>query len=405
MPDYKSQPKGHKILENCSISNVSPYNQNMSIEIKAVGTADDTRRFLTFPWRIYKNDPLWVPPILSERAKTIDPKRGAFFKDGKAEFFLAWKDDKPIGTLCLAEDCNSTRVKGFAECMFGFVECIEDYDVFHAMFDHAERWARARQMKSLYGPFNLDREDSRGLLIEGRDRSPVILCGHQPRYYQGFFERYGFKKNGEDGLAYAIDLDLDDPKIQRLARLAEKVRARNPDFKVRSADRQDMDKEIDRIVFLQNEGLKHFPDFVPYTRNDIEAMILPLIDLVDMELILFAEVDGKPAGFFPGIPNFNELLIHLNGLRYPWDYVRYVRYRNLKPKCIAIKSVVVAPEYWDTGLAILLFDEMARRAAARGYEWADLSLTGDENQDTWPLAHHMDAKIYKRYRFYKKEID
>jgi GNAT superfamily N-acetyltransferase len=133
-------------------------------------------------------------------------------------------------------------------------------------------------------------------------------------------------------------------------------------------------------------------------------MILPLIDLMDMELILFAEVDGKPAGFFPGVPNFNELLIHLNGLRYPWDYVRYLRHKNIKPKCIAIKSAVVAPEYRDTGVAILLFDEMAKRAAARGYQWADLSLTGENNTDTWPLAYHMGAQIYKRYRFYRKTV-
>jgi GNAT superfamily N-acetyltransferase len=334
----------------------------------------------------------------------IDPKQGLFFKDGNAEFFIAWKDGKPAGTVCLAEDCNSTRVKGFAECMVGFVECMEDYEVFKTMFDHAETWARARNMKSLYGTFNLDREDSRGILIEGRDRPPVILCGHQPPYYQTFFERYGFQKNGEDNLAYAIDIDLNNPKIQRLSHLAEKVRQKNPSFKIRSANIQDIDAEIDRITYLQNEGLKHLPGYMPYTRKDIEATILPLIDLVDMDLILFAEADGKPAGFFPGVPNFNELLIHLNGLRYPWDYLRYLRYKNLKPICIAIKSVVVPPEYWDRGLAILLFDEMAKRAAAKGYQWADLSLTGDENQDTWYLAHHMGAKIYKRYRFYRKEL-
>ena len=133
-------------------------------------------------------------------------------------------------------------------------------------------------------------------------------------------------------------------------------------------------------------------------------MIDSLIELADMDLILFAEVDGKPAGFFPGVPNFNEVVIHLNGLRHPWDYLCYLRYRNTKPKCLAVKSVVVTPEHWDTGVAILLFDEMAKRAAARGYTWADLSLTGDENTDTWPLAHHMGAKVYKRYRFFKKEI-
>ena len=209
---------------------------------------------------------------------------------------------------------------------------------------------------------------------------------------------------GEDGLAYDISLDPENPKIKRLARLADKIRARNPQFMVRSANLSDRDAEIDRIVYLQNCGLKHLPDYIPYTRTDVEAMILPLLDVVDLDLILFAEVDGQPAGFFPGVPNFNELIIKLNGLRYPWDYLRFLRYRNLRPECLAIKSVVVPPEYWDTGVAVLLFDEMAKRAVAKGYKWADLSLTGDENKDTWPLAHHMGAEIYKRYRFYKKSL-
>jgi GNAT superfamily N-acetyltransferase len=374
------------------------------IEIKPVQTKRERHIFLTFPWQIYKGDPLWVPPILPERAKVIDPAQGLFFKDGCAEFFIAWKDGSPAGTICLSEEFNNTRARGFKECMYGFVECVEDFGVFQAMFDFAEKWARGNNMKSLYGPFNLDREDSRGILIEGRDRPPAILCGHQPAYYQIFFEQYGFAKNGEDGLAYAIDLDMHNPKIQRLSRLAEKVRERNPNFKVRGANLGDIDNEIDRIVFLQNEGLKHLPNYVPYTRTDIETMIKPLIPLADMDLVLFAEVDGKPAGFFPGVPNFNEIVMHLNGLRYPWDYLRYLKYKDTKPKCIAIKSVVVPPEYWDTGVAILLFDEMLKRVLARGYTWADLSLTGDENVDTWPLAHHMGATIYKRYRFYKKDL-
>jgi len=374
------------------------------IEIKPIQTNKEKHIFVTFPWTIYKDDPLWVPPIISERAKIISPEKGLFFKDGIAEFFIAWKDGKPAGTLCLAEDKNTTRTKGYPECMYGFVECIEDYEVFKSMFDFAETWARARDMRSLYGPYNLDREDSRGILIEGRDRPPTILCGHQPPYYQTFFERYGFEKNGEDGVAYAIDLDLNNPKLQRLSRLANLVRRKHPEFKVRGANIKDVDNEIDRIVYLQNEGLKHMPEHVPYTRRDIETMIAPLIDLADMDLVLFAEVNGQPAGFFPGVPNFNEIVQHLNGLRYPWDFLRYLKYRNTKPKCIAVKSVVVPPEYWDTGVAILMFDEMVKRAAARGYTWADLSLTGENNTDTRPLALHAGAKVYKRYRFYKKDL-
>jgi hypothetical protein len=147
-------------------------------------------------------------------------------------------------------------------------------------------------------------EDCRGLLIEGRDRPAPILCGHQPAYYQGFYERYGFSKDGEDLLAYAFDIDPESPKLQRLFRLAERVRQRNPQFTLRIADLADMDNELDRIVYLQNRALAHFPNFVPYSRNDIETMIRPLLDVVDIDLVV--RRSQRPAGWLlPAVPNFN----------------------------------------------------------------------------------------------------
>jgi GNAT superfamily N-acetyltransferase len=346
---------------------------------------------------------LWVPALMSERAKTIDPKRGLFFKDGYADLFVAWQDGRPVGTITCAEDTSASKARGYGECTIGFFECVNDYAVAEALFDRAEAWAGEHNLLNLTGTYNLDREDSRGVLIEGRDRPPTSYCGHQPPYYQVFFERYGFHKYIEDGLAYAIDLNLDTPEIQHLIRLAERIRQRK-NIQVRGANLKDIDGEIDRVLELQNRGMAHFSDFTPYTRASIEQMILPMVDIVDPDLVLFAEVDGKPVGWFPGVPNMNEVLIHLNGLRYPWDYLRLLKYARLKPKCLAIKSVAVVPEYWDMGAGVLLFDEMARRATAKGYQWADLSITGEDNVDTFPLAHRMGAKIYKRYRFYQKVL-
>ncbi len=374
------------------------------IEVIPVQTARQRRAFLTFPWRIYRRDPLWVPPLLSERARAIDPRRGLFFKNGYAEFFLARRGQEVVGTIACAEDQNNTQVKGRGECMIGFFECVEEYAVAEALFDRAAAWAREHGLVSLYGTYNLDREDGRGVLIEGRDRPPVIYCGHNPPYYRDVFERYGFQKDGDDGLAYAIDVDLNSPEIQRLLNLAERIRQRKKII-VRGGNLADLEGEIDRILELQNRALAHLPNFTPYTRTAIEAMILPALDIIDPDLVLFAEADGKTVGWFPGVPNMNEVLIHLNGLRYPWDTLRLLRYARRKPKSLAVKSVAVLPEYWDTGVGVLLFAEMARRAAAKGYTWVDLSLTGENNPDTFPLAHHLGAKIYKRYRFYRKALD
>lgn len=371
------------------------------IEVRPVRSSSEKELFLTFPWEIYKNDPLWVPPILAEQRKAADPARGLFFQDGQsyADFFLAYQDGRLAGTLCCSHEAGGDP----AECSLGFFECVDDYAVASALFDQAENWARAHSLGLLCGTYNLDREDRRGILVEGDDRPPVILCGHNPPYYAGFFERYGFGKRHDDGLAYALDLELSNPRIQRIFRLAEKV-ARRKTFQVRSANMHDLEAEIDRVTLLQNRALEHLPGFVTYTRASVAAMLLPLKDLADPELVLFVEDAGQTVGWFPAIPNFNEILIHLNGLRRPWDYLSALRWRSLKPACLAVKSVAVLPEYWDSGAAVLLFAEMGRRAAARGYRWFDFSLTGEDNPDTWDLAHHTAASIYKRYRFYKKEL-
>ncbi len=369
------------------------------IEVRRVQSAAEKRRFLSYPWQLYRHDPLWVPPLYGERKKLTDPRRGHFFKAGYADFYTAYKDGRLSGTIC----CSHEEGGDPCECSLGFFECVDDYNVAVALFQQAEAWARVHGLTMLCGTYNLDREDGRGILVEGSDRPAPLLCGHNPPYYADFFERYGFGKRHDDGLAYACPIGEDRPSIQRLYRLADRVRGRKG-FTIRHANMQDVDAEIERIMVLQNRALEHLPGYVPYDRAAVEGMVLPLKDMADPELILFAEADEQAVGWFPAIPNFNEILIHLGGLRYPWNYVNALRYRKLKPKFLSIKSVAVLPEYWDTGVAVLMFAEMVKRANRKGYEWLDLSLTGEDNPDTWDIAHHMGAEVYKRYRFYKKEI-
>ena len=369
------------------------------IEVRPIRTAREKHAFLTFPWQIYRKDPLWVPPLLPERRKATDPRQGPFFRDGYADFFAAYRDGRMAGTIC----CSHEHGGEAGECSLGFFECMDEYAVAEALFRQAGLWALEHGLTMLYGVYNLDREDCRGILVEGRDRPAALLCGHHPPYYREFFEAYGFGRRHDDGLAYAIDLHPDGAHLLRMLRLAERV-GRRRNFTIRQADMDDFEAEAERITLLQNRAMEHLPGYVHYTRESVTAMLQPLVSIADPELVLFVEDGGQTVGWFPAIPNFNEILIHLNGLRYPWDYLRALRYRNVKPKSLSVKSVAVLPEYWDTGAAILLFAEMARRAIRKGYTWADLSLTGEDNPDTWALAHHTGAKIYKRYRFYKKEL-
>ncbi len=152
--------------------------------------------------------------------------------------------------------------------MIGFFECIDDEAVSQALFNQAAGWARQQHLDALYGPFNLDYEDSYGVLIEGRDRPPVLLCGHTPPYYQRLFEDYGFVPARGDNLAYEITPQLDTPQVLRLHKLADHLRQRGR-IHIRCGDLEHWDQEIERIYGLLNRALAHLPDFIPWHREAV----------------------------------------------------------------------------------------------------------------------------------------
>ncbi len=374
-----------------------------AITVRAVRSASERHVFLTFPWRIYRHDPLWVPPLLPDWTERIDPKRGVFWKRGEAEFFIAWRDGQPVGTISAAEDREENEVRHARECVFGFFNFVEDYAVMEALLAAVREWAQGRGLDVLTGPFNLDYEDSYGILIEGRDRPPALMCGHSPPYYQGFVERYGFEPARGDNIAFGLDISAETPRFQELARLAQRVRARKG-YVVRSADLSQWEAELERIYVLLNTALAHLPDYRTWPRDVVFNTLAPFRKIADPDLILFAEDGGRTIGWLPGLPDLNEAFIHADGLRRPWDYLKLWWYMRRPKECLTLKSGLVLPEYWGGGVAVLLFDEMRQRARARGYQWIDASLTSTDNPTTPALGARFGAKIYKRYRVYRMEI-
>lgn len=371
-----------------------------SLEIRRVSNHREMRVFASFPWKIYRDDPVWVPPLLKERLDSMNPAKGSFFKHGTAEFFIAWKNGRPLGTICTAIDDKANQEVGKKECVFGFFECINDRQVAEALLDHALQWAKAHGLESLYGPFNLDYEDAYGILVEGRVYPPAIMCGHTADYYQSFIERYGFQPARGQNLAFRRDLTTNLENLEDVMRFADKVKARRQ-FTIRTADMTRWKDEVQVVYELINPCLQHLPGFEPWQPETVVTLMEPFVKLADPELILFAEDQGRPIGFFPAIPNFNDILKHINGLRYPWDYLKAAWYGRQKPRSASIKSVLVLPEYWGSGVAILLFAEMTKRLIAAGYNWVDLSLTSDDNPRTPVLAERVGAQVYKRYQVYR----
>lgn len=367
------------------------------IEVTEVTTRRERRAFLIYPHCLYRHDPLWVPPLIPELEERIDPARGRFFRTGQAAFFVARCNGKTKGK---GRICGTIGVA--SNGTFGFFEH-ETREIAQALVAAARQWALDHDLAELRGPFNLDPEDAYGVLLEGRDRPPTLLCGHSPEQYPAVMDSLGFVPARADNIALELRLDPPPAELLRLDGLADSIRQRGG-FTIRGADFGQLDREIDLVLGLMNASLAHLPDFRPVTRPEVEQMVAPFATVADPALILFAEKAGEVVAWLPGVPNLNESLGRLGGLRYPWQWLGLPMALRRPVRCLCIKSILVHPQYWSSGLGPLMIAEMYRRIRNRNYDWVDLSLTSLDNPFAPGLAQRLGARVYKRYRTYRLTV-
>ena len=375
-----------------------------SLCVREARTPRDLRAMVLFPWQLYRNDPLWVPPIIADRLARFDPASNPMLRHGEAQAFIARRGGRIVGTVAAAIDRELDSLMGDkAYASLGFFECVNDAAGAEALVSTARDWARARNIRTLRGPYNLTPYDEPGLLVEGRDRPPPILCAHTQPYYLDLFDRLGFHPWGPDLVCYGISATEYGSDINRLPpkllRVAEAVRKRSGAI-VRSVRLDDWDNEIEMARVLYNKSLAVLPDFSPLGAPEFQRQAEAFKPLVDPDLALFVQVSDKPVGFVLAFPDANAALIHCNGLRYPWDYAR-LWWHTRHIKSISFKILALDPDYWGRGLDALMYVELAKATLRKGYTWMDMSVTGEDNPQTNKLATLVGANVYKRYRIFE----
>nr|HID13370.1 N-acetyltransferase [Anaerolineae bacterium] len=376
-----------------------------SIQIQPVTTRRDLRAFVRFPWRVYKDDPNWVPPLISERLEYLDPARGPFYEHAEVVIFLARRGREVVGTIAPFVDHRLIEHLGQPVGGFGFFEVIEDYAVAERLLDAACEWLRAHDMPLVRGPTNFTNNDCPGVLIEGADCPPVMLEAHTPPYYKDFLERYGMEKD-RDLFAWRAfrsqigeELKNIPPELARVADVARQV----ANVTIRKVRLEDWDQEIATAHYLFDITLRHIPDHIPLTETEFRRLANQMRPFLDPDLALFAEVEGKPVGFCVAVPDINRVLIHLNGRLFPLGWLKMKRYIR-QIDVVTFKLMGVLEEYRRRGIDALLYLEAVKAVFDRGYEWLDGSLTSELNPMVNLIAQRLGAERYKRYRVYQMRL-
>jgi hypothetical protein len=136
------------------------------IEVSLVSSRKDRNAFIKFPWKIYHDDPAWVPPLLFERKAFLDRKRHPFYLHGDAALFLARRGDEIVGRIMASDDPNYNAFHQSNVGCFGLFDTIDDADVADALFRAAANWLRGKGRDEIMGPLDYSTNYVCGLLIE-----------------------------------------------------------------------------------------------------------------------------------------------------------------------------------------------------------------------------------------------
>jgi len=381
------------------------------LTVEPVRTPQERLAFIHFQWQVYKGDPYWVPPLISERVEFLDRERHPFHLHSEVDLFMARRDGKPVGTIAAILNNRHNEFHGERIGFFGLFEVLQDPEAAQALLDTACDWARERGLTAVRGPTNFSTNEELGLLVDGWNGPPVIMMTYNPRYYADFFESAGFHK-AMDLVAYMLELGQFGPRgvnlPPKLLRVAAKVQERGG-FTVRQIDMRRFDEDVDRFKRIYNSAWEKNWGFVPMTDAEIDHMAASLKQILDPDITVFAEKDGEPIGAMLPLPDVSQALIHAYprpGVPEWWTMAKLLWHWKVRRRVDTMRGLAggVLEGYRGRGVEALLFVKMAQAAIPR-YRRTEISWILENNIMMRRTAEMLGAKVYRTYRIYEKELE
>lgn len=384
------------------------------VAIEEFGLGDPRiREFAAMPWRLFKGDPNWTPPLNADLlgskllgTKGILTAEHAYHQHAEVTHFLARRGKRAVGRVSAAVNHRFNDYYGLG-CQlgfFGFFDVEEDYEAAAALLDAARDWIRARGLTAMRGPgeYSNATHERQGVLIDGFDTPPTVECTHNPPYYGEFLEQWGLAKV-KDYHAYLVDLA--DVPGERLKHLADAVRRRN-NIETRTVDMADFTNEVRRIIHVYNAAWAQNWGYLPITDGEADSIADTLKPIIDPGLIRFAISGGEDVAILGAFPDPNWALRPRWGLTGDSDAMRVARLLAMRRHIPRVRLMFfgILPTHRMHGIDALLLSETYEYTISHGYKTIEASLLLEDNDMVLRPTEFAGGKRYKTWRIYERPV-
>ena len=381
------------------------------MKVVEVKTKRDRKEFRDFPKFLYKTDPCWVCQLDSELEAVFDPSKNHTFRHGEAtRWILRDENDRTIGRIAAFIDKVRSSANRQPTGGMGFFEVIENREAAFCLFDTAKDWLASHKIEAMDGPVNFGENDTNwGLLVEGFVQ-PGIGMPYNKKYYQAFFEEYGFENYFEQ-YSYHRDVRDSENKIvrfpERIMKIAEWL-SKRPGYTFSHFEFRKKEKYVKDIVEIYNSTWSVFKeDFTPLDPVILEESLQKAKLIIDEELIWFAYFNNKPIAFFVLLPDLNQIIKYFNGKLNLWNMLRFL-YFKATHKVSRMRAVVggVHPSYQNSGVESAIFFQLYQVFIKKPwFKELELSWVGDYNPKMIAIYQAIGATKAKKHITYRFMIN
>jgi hypothetical protein len=361
----------------------------------------DVRRYIEFPFRLYRESPLWVPPFVNEVRAQLDPRRHPFYQHSEAAFFLALEGDEVLGRIAVLDNARYNKQHGKRTAFFYHFDIVNDRAVSRALFGAAFDWARERGLDMMWGPKGFMAADGQGLLVEGFEHRPALGIAYNYPYYGELMEDAGFKKQ-LDFVSCYLDRQMSIPS--RFLDVAEKVKRRRGFRTVRFRTKSELRAMISRVAAAYNSAFIEVQGYVPITEAESKAIADRILSVADPKLIPLLMKGDDLVGFVLAYPDLSAAIQRCRGRLWPTGWYHLLR-EFKRTRWLNFNGAAILEPHRGLGGNALLYAELYHTLIGHiQYQYADLVQVQETNTRMIQELQALEVKPYKKHRLYQRSL-